>query len=133
MVARPPSPVPCPYRWLLVEHLNDVVYAIQTTSGCHAYVRDAEGLTSLRQFAYGSNTRWNYWIDVAERLQPATRRYDLILTFLVHAWLLAEGKDGLSVPPSQAPADADVPGWVLSGAALGEKIELLENKARCTL
>ena len=103
MVARPPSPIPCPYRWLLVEHLNDVVYAIQTTSGCHAYVRDAEGLTSLRQFAYGSNTRWNYWIDVAERLQPATSRYDLILTFLVHAWLLAEGKDGLSVPPSQAP------------------------------
>jgi len=53
--------------------MNDVVYAIQSTSGCHAYVRDAEGLTSLRQFAYGSNTRWNYWIDVAERLQPATR------------------------------------------------------------
>lgn len=58
-VGRTPSqPRPLPlYRWLLVEHLNDVVYAIQTTSGCHAYVRDAEGLTSLRQFAYGSNTR----------------------------------------------------------------------------
>jgi hypothetical protein len=125
-----------PERWKLVEHLNDVVYAIQSTAGCHAYVRDAEGLTSLRQFAYGSNTRWNYWIDVAERLQPATRRYDLVLAFLLHTWLLAEGKDGLSVPPSPAgaeAADADAPGSGLSGAALGEKIELLQNEARCTL
>jgi hypothetical protein len=116
--------------------MNDVVYAIQSTSGCHAYVRDAEGLTSLRQFAYGSNTRWNYWIDVAERLQPATRRYDLVLAFLLHTWLLAEGKDGLSVPPSPAEAeaaDADAPGSGLSGAALGEKIGLLQNEARCTL
>ena len=134
-------------RWLLVEHLNDVVYAVQHTPGCHAYVRDAENLASLRQFAYGSNTRWNYWIDVVERLQPATRRYDRILTFLLHAWLLAEGHNGLGVPPSQAPPegagaspasgssaeDKDVPDWVLSGPVLGEKIELLKNKARCAL
>ena len=63
-----------PHRWLLVEHLNDVVYAIVNTKGCHEYVRDAEGLSSLRKFAYGSNTRWNYWISVAEQLQPASSR-----------------------------------------------------------
>jgi hypothetical protein len=30
-------------RWLLVEHLNDVVYAIKSTEGCLEYVRDEEG------------------------------------------------------------------------------------------
>ena len=82
----------------MVEHLNDVVHAINTTEGCREYVRDAEGLAQLRQFAYGSNTRWNYWIDVADRLQPATQRYDLILMFLLHSWLVVEGKDGLTLP-----------------------------------
>ena len=120
-------------RYLLVELLNDIVDAAQKTPGCHKYVRDAENLSRLRNFATGSRTRWNFFIDVANRLQPATRRWELLITYLLHSWLVAEGRVGLSVPAPAGGEDAsstvDVPTWVLSSADLGDKIKMLKNTA----
>ena len=43
----------------------------------------------------GVYTRWGWFIDVAVWLEPAGERFELILTFLLHSWLAAEGKGGL--------------------------------------
>ena len=51
------------------------------------------------------------------------------MTFLLHKWLLAECHDGLSVPEDDGNGDGDE-SWVLSGAALMEKIHLIKHDAR---
>ena len=92
-----------PDRWLLVEHLNDVVYAVQTTDGCREYVRDIEGLAKLAQATYGVDTRWGYYICIVVWLQLTTRRYEIIMTYLLHCWLKAEGHAGVTLTPHLSP------------------------------
>ena len=106
--AKPPK---ASMRWRLVEHLNDVVYAIKTTEGCLEYARDEEGLKTLAQPTYGVDTRWPYYIDASVGLAPATYRYVHFFAFLLHTWLVAEGHDGLDVvsAANEEHADEQIP------------------------
>ena len=125
--AKPPK---ASMRWRLVEHLNDVVYAIKTTEGCLDYARDEEGLKTLAQPTYGVDTRWPYYIDASVGLAPATYRYDHFFAFLLHTWLVAEGHDGLDVvsAANEEHADEQIPR--LCGAAVAEKISMIKHEAR---
>jgi len=122
-----------PTRWLLQELLHDVVLSINQTEGCRDYVRDMEELERLNQPTHGVETRWAYYTDVAAWLQPHTGRIELIITYLLHRWLIAEGQAGLDVPEA---AEGDGDGaeaddvWVLRGDALALKIGQLNNTAR---
>ena len=133
--AAPPAPKKkAPKRWLLAELLNDTVHAINQAEGCRAYVRDMEALERLKQPSYGVDTRWCYYIDVAIWLQPHTGRIELIITYLLHRWLVAEGQTGLDVPEAAAEGGGDGAGaddeWVLRGDGLACKIAQLKNSAR---
>mgnify|MGYP006077160489 FL=1 len=122
-----------PKRWQLAELLNDAVLAINQTEGCRDYVRGMEELDRLNQPSYGVETRWAYYIDVAVWLQPHTGRIELIITYLLHCWLVAERQTGLDVPQA---AEGDGDGaeagdeWVLRGDALASKIGQLKHSAR---
>ena len=82
-------------RWRMVEHLTDVRHAIVSTAGCLDYLCWVEERSSIPSPPGGSTTRWKYWLDEAEYLQPAHERYDHVLTFLLHTWLIDEGHDGI--------------------------------------
>eukprot|EP00966_Prymnesium_polylepis_P137935 3187392-Prymnesium_polylepis.3 len=82
-------------RWRMVEHLTDVRHAIVSTAGCLDYLCWVEERSSIPSPPGGSTTRWKYWLDEAEYLQPAHERYDHVLTFLLHTWLIDEGHEGI--------------------------------------
>ena len=127
----PPAPKKkSPKRWLLAELLNDTVCAINQAEGCRAYVRGMEALERLKQPSYGVDTRWGYYIDVAIWLQPHTGRIELIITYLLHRWLVAEGQAGLDVPEAAEGGGDDDDEWVLRGDALAHKIAQLKHSAR---
>jgi hypothetical protein len=118
-------------RWLLAELLNDIVHAVKATKGCMTFLREEEELARLGQPPGGVVTRWAYYIDVVLWLQltdTSSRRFELILTYLLHAWLVAEGHTGLAMPT--ATDNADAVDCLLSADSLAAKIELIKDDAR---
>jgi hypothetical protein len=81
-----------------------------------SYLREAEGLDKLAEPPGGSDTRWPYWIDCAVWFAPWTARYENLLTFLLHTWLVAQGDAGIGLPSRAATAGGDG-GKDSSGAA----------------
>ena len=116
-------------RWKIPEHLNDLVYAIQNTDGCLQFICDEEGLKRIGQPTYGVDTRWGYYVKFLVWLALPTRRYEVIMTYLLHYWLLAEGKAGLDVPADGGDAES-AKASALTGAALMDKIQLIKHDAR---
>ena len=116
-------------RWRIPEHLNDLVYAIQNTDGCLQFICDSEGLKRLGQPTYGVDTRWGYYVKFLMWLAPCTRRYEVIMTYLLHCWLLAEGEAGLDIPANGSDAESSEAS-VLIGTVLLEKIQLIKHDAR---
>ena len=70
------------------------------------FLRQAEGLQKLALPPGGSNTRWPYWIDCADWFAPATVRWENLLAFLLNAWLVAQGHEGIDL---QAPGGRSDP------------------------
>jgi hypothetical protein len=110
---------------LLVEHLTDLHHVVCTTDGCVDFLREAEGLGFLAMPPGGSNTRWPYWIDLAVWLAPATERYENILRFLLHTWLVAQGNKGIGAGNG---GDSTQP--ALDRAEIIAKIKLITNDTR---
>ena len=111
-------------RLLIPELLSDVVHAIKKTDGSVNYIRNMEGLERLGEPIGGSVTRWGYWSLVCEWLAPCSNRIEHIITYLLHKWLLGQGDEGLALSSS----DDGKP--TLSGEALVDKVQLLEDTAR---
>ena len=107
------------------------------------YLRQAEGLKVLAMPPGGSNTRWPYWVDCADWFAPATVRYENLLAYLLHTWLVAQGDAGIGLtsPPAigmssslaerpQASSSSSVSSPSISGEALVAKIKLVKDDAR---
>ena len=99
------------------------------------FLSQAEGLQKLALPPGGSNTRWPYWIDCADWFAPATVRWENLLAFLLNAWLVAQGHEGIDL---QAPGGRSDPveqaqsrqSAALCGKELVSKIELIKDDAR---
>lgn len=111
-------------RLLIPELLSDIVHAVKKTSGCVNFIRVQEELERLGEPMGGAVTRWGYWTLVCKWLAPTTGRFELIITFLLHKWLQAQGDDGIAL----ASSEDDKP--TLSGDALLEKVQTLKDAAR---
>ena len=112
-------------RMLLVEHLTDLHHVVCTTDGCIDFLREAEWLSFLAMPPGGSNTRWPYWIDLVVWAAPATARYENLLRFLLHKWLLAQGDTGISVGDGGDDTQA-----ALGRAEIVSKIKTIKDDAR---
>ena len=114
-------------RLLIPELLSDIVHAVKKTNGCVNFIRIQEELERLGEPMGGAVTRWGYWTLVCKWLAPTTGRFELIVTFLLHKWLQAQGDEGIAL----ASSEDDTP--TLSGDALLDKVQTLKDGARLGL
>ena len=112
-------------RLRLPELLTDVVLAVKRSKGCVNYIRASEELERLGNPPDGVETRWGYWVLVAIWIAPATSRIELIVAFLLHRWLKAQGDNGILASDAELDEDATV-----SSTELIAKIETLKDEAR---
>ena len=71
----------------------------------------------------GVDTRWGYYIDVAIYIDPAGARYELILTYLLHRWLCAQGHAGLGLRDGATSSSSPK----LTRSELAAKIMLIQD------
>ena len=72
----------------------------------------------------GVVTRWGYWFEIAMWIMPSTMRYERIIVFLLHTWLIAQGDKGLwAAGATDSTIDSSVEEHAASMAELVFKIK----------
>ena len=72
----------------------------------------------------GVVTRWGYWFEIAMWIMPSTMRYERIIVFLLHTWLIVQSDKGLwAADATDSTIDSSVEEHATSMAELVVKIK----------